>query len=56
MTDLDWDRLYLNQMKLFLDSKTSAQKIVNKTYDRDAATLEGVGLKKTSDLVKAIFD
>ena len=56
VTDLDWDRLYLNQMKLFLDSKTSAQKIVNKTYDRDAATLEGVGLKKTSDLVKAIFD
>ena len=56
VTELDWDKLYLNQMKLFLDSKTSAQKIVNKTYDRDAATLEGVGLKKTSDLVKAIFD
>lgn len=56
VTDLDWDRLYQNQMKLFLDSKTSAEKIVNKTYDRDAATLKGVGLKKTSDLVKAIFD
>lgn len=55
VTDLDWDRLYQNQMKLFLDSKTSAEKIVNKTYDRDAATLKGVGLKKTSDLVKAIF-
>ena len=56
VTDLDWGILHQNQMTLFLDSKTSAEKIVDKTYDRDAAILKGIGLKKTSDLVKAIFD
>jgi hypothetical protein len=55
VTDLDWDRLYLNQMTLFLDSKASAERIANKAYNKDAATLKGVGLKKTSDLVKAVF-
>ena len=56
VTELDWDSLYLNQMTLFLNSKKSAENIANKTYDKDAATLKGVGIKKTSDLVKAIFD
>ena len=56
VTDLEWDMLHPNQMALYVDSKRSAETIVDKTYERDAATLEGVGLKKTSDLVKAIFD
>ena len=56
VTDLEWDMLHPNQMALYVDSKRSAETIVDKTYGRYAATLKGVGLKKTSDLVKATFD
>ena len=56
VTDLEWDMLHPNQMALYVNSKRCAETFASNTYDRDAATLKGVGLKKTSDLVKAIFD
>ena len=53
-TDLAWDMLHPNQMALYVDSKRCAEKFASNTYNKDATILNGIGLKNTSDAIRAI--
>ena len=41
-------------MALYVESKSCAEKYANKSYDKDAAILKGIGLKNTSDAIRAM--
>ena len=53
-TDLAWDMLHPNQMALYVDSKRCAEKFASNTYNKDATILNGIGLKNTSDAIRAM--
>ena len=54
VTDLDWSILFKNQMALYVKSKSCAEKFANKTYDKDAVILKGIGIKNTKDLLRVM--
>lgn len=53
-TDLEWAMLHPNQMALYVDSKRCAEKFASNTYNKDATILNGIGLKNTSDAIRAM--
>jgi hypothetical protein len=53
-TTLDSDRIYANQMMLYSDSKICAEKYADKMYEMDISRIKEIGVKKTSDVIRAI--
>lgn len=53
-TTLDSDSIYANQMMLYSDSKICAEKYADKMYEMDISRIKEIGVKKTSDVIRAI--
>lgn len=53
-TTLDSDSIYANQMLLYSDSKICAEKYADKMYEMNISRIKGIGVKKTSDVIRAI--
>lgn len=53
-TTLDRDRIHTNQLMLYVDSKRGAEQFADKVYDKNADTIKRMGIKKTSDVIRAM--
>ena len=53
-TSLDRDSIYANQMMLYSDSKICAEKYADKKYEMDISRIKEIGVKKTSEVIRAI--
>lgn len=53
-TSLDRDSIYANQMMLYSDSKICAEKYADKMYEMHISRTKEIGVKKTSDVIRAI--
>ncbi len=53
-TTLDSDSIYANQMMLYSDSKICAEKYADKKYEMDISRIKEIGVKKTSEVIRAI--
>lgn len=53
-TTLDSDSIYTHQTIFYEDSKICAGEYADKMYERDISRIKEIGIKKTSDVIRAI--